>query len=76
MHRWLALFQIGPVQEFIQTARKTQDYWTGSYFLSRLCEEAINEVRTKNVIFPARSSVAAPGTASMIPNRFLAWIST
>ncbi|MBN2032697.1 MAG: type III-B CRISPR-associated protein Cas10/Cmr2 [Deltaproteobacteria bacterium] len=72
MQKWLALFQIGPVQEFIQTARKTQDYWTGSYLLSCLCEDAIKEVGTDNVIFPAWATAAAPGSASMIPNRFLA----
>ncbi|MDW8344282.1 MAG: type III-B CRISPR-associated protein Cas10/Cmr2 [Verrucomicrobiae bacterium] len=30
------LFQIGPVQEFIAQARKTQDLWAGSYLLSFL----------------------------------------
>jgi len=30
------LFTIGPVQDFIATARKTQDLWAGSYLLSYL----------------------------------------
>ncbi len=30
------LFAIGPVQDFIATARKTQDLWSGSYMLSYL----------------------------------------
>ena len=30
------LFTIGPVQDFIATARKTQDLWSGSYLLSYL----------------------------------------
>jgi len=35
------LFTIGPVQEFIATARKTQDLWSGSYLLSYLIWKAI-----------------------------------
>jgi len=35
------LFSIGPVQEFIATARKTQDLWSGSYLLSYLIWKAI-----------------------------------
>lgn len=34
------LFQIGPVQEFIAQARKTQDLWAGSYLLSYLIAQA------------------------------------
>ncbi|MCX8108819.1 MAG: type III-B CRISPR-associated protein Cas10/Cmr2 [Verrucomicrobiae bacterium] len=35
------LFQIGPVQDFIAQARKTQDLWSGSYLLSFLTAQAI-----------------------------------
>ena len=35
------LFQIGPVQEFIAQARKTQDLWSGSYLLSFLISQAM-----------------------------------
>ena len=35
------LFTIGPVQDFIATARKTQDLWAGSYLLSYLIWKAI-----------------------------------
>lgn len=34
------LFQIGPVQDFIKQARKTQDLWAGSYLLSFLIAQA------------------------------------
>lgn len=34
-------FQIGPVQEFIAQARKTQDLWSGSYLLSYLIAQAM-----------------------------------
>lgn len=46
------LFQIGPVQEFIQTARKTQDYWAGSFLLSYLNARAIHAFGKEHVIFP------------------------
>lgn len=35
------LFQIGPVQEFIAQARKTQDLWSASYLLSFLIAQAM-----------------------------------
>jgi len=49
------IFQIGPVQEFITCAKKTQDFWSGSYLLSYLNCVAIdtfiqNCKEVKNVI--------------------------
>ncbi|HPY31641.1 MAG TPA: type III-B CRISPR-associated protein Cas10/Cmr2 [Verrucomicrobiota bacterium] len=38
------LFQIGPVQDFIAQARKTQDLWSGSYLLSFLISKALATV--------------------------------
>jgi len=35
------MFQIGPVQEFIAQARKTQDLWSASYLLSYLVAQAL-----------------------------------
>ncbi len=35
------MFQIGPVQEFIAQARKTQDLWSASYLLSFLIAQAM-----------------------------------
>ncbi|MEO0111631.1 MAG: type III-B CRISPR-associated protein Cas10/Cmr2, partial [candidate division WOR-3 bacterium] len=50
------LFTIGPVQEFIATARKTSDLWAGSYLLSYLTYKAIEiileELGPDNVIYP------------------------
>lgn len=40
MTRLLA-FHIGPVQEFIIAARRTQDFWMGSWLLSHLSRQAI-----------------------------------
>lgn len=50
------LFTIGPVQNFIATARKTQDLWAGSYILSYLTykslEPLIDELGPDIVIYP------------------------
>ncbi|MBI5194653.1 MAG: type III-B CRISPR-associated protein Cas10/Cmr2 [Nitrospirae bacterium] len=50
------LFAIGPVQEFIAAARKTQDLWAGSYLLSYLSWSAMKVVSEKfgpdSMIFP------------------------
>lgn len=51
------LFQIGPVQEFIEQARSTKDCWSGSYLLSWLMSKALavlaDEIGPDNVIFPS-----------------------
>jgi len=50
------LFAIGPVQDFIATARKTQDLWAGSYLLSWLSWSAMKAVSEEfgpdSLIFP------------------------
>jgi len=50
------LFAIGPVQDFIATARKTQDLWAGSYLLSYLSWSAMKIVAEEfgpdSLIFP------------------------
>ena len=50
------LFAIGPVQDFIVTARKTQDLWAGSYLLSYLSWSAMkvaaDEFGPDSLIFP------------------------
>lgn len=50
------LFAIGPVQDFIATARKTQDLWAGSYLLSYLSWSTMKVVAEEfgpdSLIFP------------------------
>ncbi len=50
------LFAVGPVQEFIATARKTQDLWAGSYLLSYLSWSAMKVIAEEfgpdSLIFP------------------------
>lgn len=50
---YLAIFQIGPVQEFIQTAKKITDYWSGSFLLSYFCANAVHIIGEDQVIFPS-----------------------
>ncbi|WP_339232645.1 type III-B CRISPR-associated protein Cas10/Cmr2 [Geobacillus sp. FSL W8-0032] len=40
-NRYIVLFTVGPVQSFIASARKTEDFWSGSYILSHLVREAM-----------------------------------
>lgn len=51
------LFQLGPVQDFIQQARSTRDLWSGSYLLSWLMAHAMkavtDQVGPDAVIFPS-----------------------
>jgi hypothetical protein len=40
-HPAFLMFQVGPVQDFIAQARKTQDLWSGSYLLCYLIAQAM-----------------------------------
>lgn len=56
MTKNLILFTITPVQQFISTARKTEDLWLGSYILSYLNATAINQIYHKDgieIIYPS-----------------------
>ncbi|HHT9159336.1 MAG: type III-B CRISPR-associated protein Cas10/Cmr2 [Ignavibacteria bacterium GWB2_35_6b] len=52
----LVLFSIGPIQDFIATARKTQDLWAGSYILSYISWTVMKviseEMGPDSIIFP------------------------
>lgn len=63
------LFHLGPVQDFIQTARRTLDYRAGSYLLSELTRSALDHVAANggHVVFPSTDVAGAA-----IPNHFLA----
>ncbi|HXG33141.1 MAG TPA: type III-B CRISPR-associated protein Cas10/Cmr2 [Bryobacteraceae bacterium] len=58
----LLIFSIGPVQSFIQAARKTEDLWAGSHLLSRLLWEAARplceELGPDAVIYPRLRGIA------------------
>lgn len=56
----LMVFHIGPVQEFIMSARRSRDLWFGSWLLSELSKAAAEEIIRQNggdvewsLVFPA-----------------------
>lgn len=65
------LFSIGPVQDFIATARKGQDLWFGSWMLSELARTAAKTAheRGATLIMPAPRSL---GEQSAIANKVVA----
>ena len=77
----MLMFTIGPVQSFIEAARKTEDLWMGSYILSYLVATAMDKVRGDDVelIYPAIGSQSPfdfwkrqDFTTPSFPNLFLA----
>ncbi len=81
---FLFLFSIGPVQDFIRQARKTQDFYAGSFLLSYLTWIALKEISSNlkdkvAVIYPDISEHPwLEGSYTLyptIPNRFVALIS-
>ena len=48
-------FSLGPVQGFIARARKTRDFWTGSFLLSYLAGQAMAEILEQGKLNSARS---------------------
>lgn len=80
-------FTIGPVQGFVAQARRTRDFWAGSFLLSWLSGVAMREVmmqhggRSDVILFPspdaafidaiAGNSAETPQQGT-IPNRFMA----
>src|SRR4051812_16473962 len=69
----LMIFWIGPVQDFIATARRSRDLWYGSWMLSELSRAAAKEVvrLSGSLIFPADTQ-----RTISIPNKILATVTT
>lgn len=57
MSKYLMLINIGPVQDFIASARRSRDLWFGSWFLSEISKTAAREIVEKfnlnSLIFPS-----------------------
>lgn len=73
------LCTIGPVQDFIATARRSRDLWYGSWMLSELSKaaaRAIAEDPQNTLVFPAPPSKdnLAPGSRFVVPNKVSAVI--
>lgn len=76
----LMIFHIGPVQEFIASARRSRDLWFGSWLLSELSKAAALEIVQQNgddlersLIFPAPDSLSALRSDKLnVANRIVA----
>jgi CRISPR-associated protein Cmr2 len=75
----LFLVTLGPVQEFIASARRSRDLWFGSWLLSELSKAAANTLAQGNLdrlIFPAPESLdtLVPESPFNVTNRVLAQV--
>ncbi|KPL86193.1 type III-B CRISPR-associated protein Cas10/Cmr2 [Herpetosiphon geysericola] len=57
MNRSLLLLALGPVQEFIEQARRTRDVWFGSWVLSHLSKKVAQTLPRQGLIFPTGESL-------------------
>ncbi len=79
-------FTLGPVQAFVAQARRTRDFWAGSFLLSTLSAVAMREVHAQGgeVLFPQPDAsflralsgqrVERPPQQGVVPNRFKAQV--
>lgn len=72
----LLAFHIGPVQDFIATARRTQDWWMGSWLLSHLSRTAIHSLpgKEESLTLPKLSPGEHDQAIASTPNHFFAEI--
>lgn len=77
MPKHLVVLNIGPVQGFIATARRTRDLWFGSWVLSEISKTAALSLKKAGaiLIFPAQQTNLQDPKIS-IANRVLAEINT
>ena len=75
--KYLFIFAIGAVQEFIATARRSRDLWFGSWMLSELAKAAakkLDGISPGSLVFPAliASDALDPGSEFTAPNKVVA----
>ncbi len=75
---YLFVCSLGPVQEFIATARRSRDLWYGSWMLSELSKAAAKMLGMDNLIFPAPKTSAdlEPGSNLGVANKIVAIVDT
>lgn len=79
--RQLVVFHIGPVQDFIATARRSHDLWFGSWLLSELAKAAALEIVKQNgndiscLVFPAPADLEQLRSFDFnVPNKVMALV--
>lgn len=70
----LLAFHVGPVQDFIATARRTQDWWMGSWLLSHLSYTAMKTAKDKGAGLILPKELPPATETADTPNHFLASI--
>jgi len=77
----LVIFHVGPVQDFIATARRSRDLWFGSWLLSELSKAAALEIVRQNgddiacLVFPAPNDLAELQSEDFnVPNKVVALV--
>lgn len=74
MNQYMLMFSLGPVQPFIEQARKTRDLWLGSFLLSKLMESAMKHVKELGgkFVFPSNQDVKDEDEYANLPNKYIA----
>jgi len=74
MTQYMLMFSLGPVQPFIEQARKTRDLWLGSYLLAKLMAAAMKEIEEAKLaaefVFPTERKLN--DKYSNLPNKYIA----
>lgn len=80
---YLVVVSLGPVQSFIGSARKLEDFWSGSFLLSDITQRSIEEFENYNwlsaeLIQPSLIKNTSPENFDIagLPNRFLYRVKT
>jgi len=71
---YLLAFHLGPIQDFIATARRTQDLWMGSWLLAHLTETAIETAMSEgaDLVLPKELIRHSDPAIADTPNHFMA----
>ena len=76
MTNHLLLVSLGPVQDFIASARRGQDLWFGSWLLSDLAAKAANAIEKRvgpgALVFPASGEVRNDEGSRSVANKIVA----
>jgi len=74
--KYLLSISIGPVQDFIATARRSRDLWFGSWLLSELSKAVASAIGKDNLIFPyiAAERDLEPNSDFNVVNKILALV--
>jgi CRISPR-associated protein Cmr2 len=77
MKKYLLAIGIGPVQEFIASARRSRDLWFGSWLLSEISKAAAKKIAdTGELIFPSPINDLQPDSDFSVVNKLVAQIET